>query len=210
MRFWNWLELQAVYSRSISLSTAVIHNILVSDVMLMMLEIWTLWFWSQMCLFFMKRYLWWWCSRETWGLWRSRKLQFREKGERSGRINIAIHKSWYVGPWLHSWSSWQLMTLSSLQSLSILLQKLDAVSICFLIINMKRWTELDWHGEITVLLESDNQQGCALEIGFGSVVVWNSDCIASQTDTLIWGWRLLINYDCVEFEVAKLVNSLVG
>lgn len=129
---------------------------------------------------------------------------------RSGRINIAIHKARYVGPWLHSWSSWQLMTLSSLQSLSILLQKLDAVSICFLTINMKRWTELDWHGEITVLLESDNQQGCALEIGFGSVVVWNSDCIASQTDTLIWGWRLLINYDCVEFEVAKLVNSLVG
>ncbi len=125
------------------------------------------------------KYLWWWCSRETWGLWRSRSLQFREKGERNERINIAIHKARYVGPWLHSWSSWQLMTHSSLQSLSILLQKLDAVSACFLIINMKRWRELDWHGEITVLLESDNQQGYALEIGFGYIVVWNGDCIAS-------------------------------
>jgi hypothetical protein len=119
-------------------------------------------------------------SREIWGLWWSGNLQFREKGDRSERINIAVHKSQYVGPWLHSWSSWQLMTLSSLQSLSILLQKLDAVSAYFLIVNMKRWTELDWHGEITVLLESDNQQGYALEIGFGLVVVWNSDCIASK------------------------------
>ncbi len=110
------------------------------------------------------KYLWWWCSREAWGLWRSRNLQIREKGKRSERINVAIHKAWYVGPWLRSWSSWQLITLSSLQSLSIMLQKLDAVSACFLIINMKRWIELDWNGEITVLLNLTINKGMLLKL----------------------------------------------
>jgi hypothetical protein len=51
-----------------------------------------------------------------------------------------------------------------LQSLSIMLQKLDAVSACFLIINMKRWIELDWNGEITVLLNLTINKGMLLKL----------------------------------------------
>jgi hypothetical protein len=69
------------------------------------------------------------------------------------------------------------------QFLAVIINHASEVGCCFCLFldyqheEMNR-TWLEW-GNYCVI-ESDNQQRYALEIGFGSVVMWNSDCIASE------------------------------